>query len=57
MCRANTAVVTYDWIEGSRMPKANYHGYSQCIDWDKFEAWADEHTVNILEPGELNYPI
>ncbi|MCJ1360357.1 MAG: hypothetical protein MMC33_010362 [Icmadophila ericetorum] len=57
MCRANTAIVTYSWIKESRVPKTNFHGYSQCMDWDKFEAWADEYTINILEPGELNHPI
>ncbi|KAK4863215.1 hypothetical protein LT330_001993 [Penicillium expansum] len=57
MCRANTAIVTYSWIKESRIPKTDFHAYSQCVDWDKFESWADNHTVNILEPGELNHPI
>ncbi|GKZ71312.1 hypothetical protein AnigIFM50267_007351 [Aspergillus niger] len=57
MCRANTAIVTYSWIKESRVPKTDFHAYSQCVDWDKFEAWADKHTVDILGPGELNHPI
>ncbi|KAI9640533.1 hypothetical protein NHQ30_010831 [Ciborinia camelliae] len=55
-CRANTAIVTYRWTEESRVPQTNYHAEAECMNWEKVEAWADRHRVDISVPGELNHP-
>ncbi|PMD16627.1 hypothetical protein NA56DRAFT_305974 [Hyaloscypha hepaticicola] len=56
-CRADSTIITYWWTEKSRVPETNFYGHHECINWDKFEAWADQHSVDIYVPGELNHPI
>ncbi|KAF4637013.1 hypothetical protein G7Y89_g1076 [Cudoniella acicularis] len=55
-CRADTTIITYWWTDKSRVPETDFYGEHECINWDMFEAWADQHTVDIYVPGELNHP-
>ncbi|KAI0394338.1 hypothetical protein F5Y17DRAFT_428020 [Xylariaceae sp. FL0594] len=56
MCRADTALFTIVWTEGSRYPSADFSQEHECANFDKVNAWAAEHRVDPSQPGLLVHP-
>ena len=57
MCRGDTTLLTFGFVLEIRLPQAELTLGHECVDWEKLNAWAGKHTVNLFEEGVLVHPI
>ena len=46
LCRADTALLTYEWKPGYRKPWPRFDVQHRCRDWGAVSRWAEEHAVD-----------
>ena len=57
MCQGDTSLLTMRWGKMQAIPVANFSSPHQCVDWDRLDAWAEERSVDVFEPGTLIHPV
>lgn len=56
MCHADPAPNTYQWIPDYEHPWPVFNTEHQCINWDKFHAWALEHSFDGFDQNLISNP-
>ena len=56
MCQGDTSLLTMRWGKQQAIPLANFSSPHQCVDWDRLDAWAQERSVDVFQPGMLVHP-
>lgn len=47
MCNADVTMITWDWVQGYKIPYPNFNTRHQCRDFEKVLDWTVEHAVHI----------
>ncbi|KAG2127965.1 hypothetical protein DEU56DRAFT_915576 [Suillus clintonianus] len=47
MCNADVTMITWDWVQGHKIPYPNFNTRHQCRDYEKILDWASMHAVHI----------
>lgn len=56
MCHADPAPNTYQWIPDYDHPWPVFNTEHQCINWEKFHAWALENSFNGFDENLISNP-
>ena len=56
MCKADVALLTFDWVDNDRAPKPNFDIQHECKNWESIDAWAKEHAFDIFDETMLVHP-
>ncbi|ODA76941.1 hypothetical protein RJ55_07457 [Drechmeria coniospora] len=46
MCNPDLNVYSYHWTQKNNVPFGNLYTSHQCVDWDRFYAWAEKNAVS-----------
>lgn len=46
MCMPDLQIYTYHWESNTDLPFADLRTNHQCVDWNRFDRWAEEHAVS-----------
>lgn len=57
MCRADGAILTFDWLPNLPVPWANFEVQHECLDWEAVHAWSKERSIDIYDPKVLVHPV
>jgi hypothetical protein len=55
MCHGDVGMITYQWENDSKRPKASVTAH-QCIDYNRLVEWTNERTIDMVKPGFLIHP-
>ena len=55
-CKADVALLTYDWIPGYRRPWPNFSVQHECRNWNTIDQWAADHYLDIDDQVSVVHP-
>ncbi|KAG2059392.1 hypothetical protein BDR06DRAFT_949446 [Suillus hirtellus] len=55
MCNADVTMITWDWVQGHKIPYPNFNTRHQCRDFEKVLDWAVEHAVHIPRSAVIRF--
>ncbi|KAG1741003.1 hypothetical protein EDB19DRAFT_1707304 [Suillus lakei] len=47
ICNADATMVTWDWMQGHKIPCPNFNTCHQCREYEKILDWANKHAIHI----------
>ena len=47
MCNADTGIITYEWVNGSKEPLPNFNTVHRCRNLDKVHSWNLAHSARV----------
>ncbi|KAG2032725.1 hypothetical protein BDR03DRAFT_873419 [Suillus americanus] len=47
MCNADVMMITWDWVQGHKIPFPNFNTRHQCRNYEKILDWAVKHAVHV----------
>ncbi|KAG2127970.1 hypothetical protein DEU56DRAFT_819681 [Suillus clintonianus] len=47
MCNADVTMITWDWVQGHKIPYPNFNTRHQCRNFEKIMDWHVEHAIHI----------
>ncbi|KAH9214624.1 hypothetical protein DL95DRAFT_461905 [Leptodontidium sp. 2 PMI_412] len=56
MCKADTALMTYEWLPDFPGPWPNFGIQHECVNWEKIDNWSKERSIDIFDPKYLHHP-
>lgn len=56
MCKADISLQTFDWVDNSPRPLANFKTAHECVDWGLLDEWAEEHSFDLFDGVTLVHP-
>ena len=56
MCKADVSLLTFDWVPNDRAPRPDFDVEHECKNWDRIDAWAQEHRFDIFDERTLVHP-
>ncbi|KAH7348464.1 hypothetical protein BKA65DRAFT_476878 [Rhexocercosporidium sp. MPI-PUGE-AT-0058] len=56
MCKADTALMTYEWLSDFPGPWPNFGIQHECVNWEKIDNWSKERSIDIFDPKYLHHP-
>ncbi|RYP66183.1 hypothetical protein DL769_006084 [Monosporascus sp. CRB-8-3] len=56
MCRADTMIFPYHWVDFTRVPAPTWVQKHECVNWDRLEAWLETRKVDIRAPNMMVHP-
>ena len=56
MYKADTALMTYEWLPDFPGPWPNFGIQHECLNWEKIDNWSKERSIDIFEPKYLHHP-
>ena len=56
MCRADTSVFPFHWVDEGRMPMPTWMQRHECVNWDHLTEWLDTREVDVYARGMLTHP-
>lgn len=48
-CHAETGMSTFKWLDSRKLPWPVLNTRDTCIDWEYFDGWVREHSVDMDE--------
>ncbi|KAG1856582.1 hypothetical protein C8R48DRAFT_299137 [Suillus tomentosus] len=55
MCKADTTMITWYWVQGHDAPQANFNTRHRCRNFEKILDWSFEHAVHIDESKLIRF--
>ncbi|KAG4422698.1 hypothetical protein IFR04_004176 [Cadophora malorum] len=56
MYKADTALMTYEWLPDFPGPWPNFGIQHECVNWEKIDNWSKKRSIDIFEPKYLHHP-
>jgi hypothetical protein len=56
MCNADISVQTFDWVDNSPRPLANFKVEHECVDFEALDSWAEDHSFELFDGTTLVHP-
>ncbi|PVH78108.1 hypothetical protein DL98DRAFT_590632 [Cadophora sp. DSE1049] len=56
MCKADTTLMTYEWLPDFPGPWPNFGIQHECVNWEKIDNWSKERSIDIFDPKYLHHP-
>ncbi|XMA20260.1 hypothetical protein WAI453_013051 [Rhynchosporium graminicola] len=56
MCKADTAMMTYEWLPDFPGPWPNFGIQHECVNWEKIDHWSRERSIDIFDPKFFRHP-
>lgn len=55
MCKADTTMITWYWVQGYDSPQANFNTRHRCRNFEKIMDWSTEHAIHIDESKMIRF--
>ena len=56
MCNADISLQTFDWVDNSPRPLANFKTEHECLDFEALDSWAEDHSFDLFDGVTLVHP-
>jgi hypothetical protein len=56
MCKADVSLQTYDWLDNTPRPFANFKIEHECYNWDVVNEWAKKRSFDLYDNVTLIHP-
>jgi hypothetical protein len=56
MCKADTALMTYEWLPDFAGPWPNFGIQHECVDWERIDKWSQDRSIDVFDPIYLQHP-
>ena len=56
MCKADVSLQTYDWLDNTPRPFANFKIEHDCYNWNALNDWAKERSFDLYDNATLLHP-
>lgn len=56
MCKADTALMTYQWLPDFPAPWPNFGIEHECVDWERIDDWSKKRSIDVFDPQFLAHP-
>ncbi|KAK0121763.1 hypothetical protein ONS95_010049 [Cadophora gregata] len=56
MCKADTALMTYEWLPDFPGPWPNFGIQHECVNWETIDNWSKQRAIDIFDPKYLQHP-
>ncbi|PQE17838.1 tat pathway signal sequence protein [Rutstroemia sp. NJR-2017a WRK4] len=56
MCKADTALMTYEWLPDFPGPWPNFGIQHECVDWERLDKWSQDRSIDVFDPIYLQHP-
>ncbi|KAF8864295.1 hypothetical protein BDZ45DRAFT_737301 [Acephala macrosclerotiorum] len=56
MCKADVSLQTYDWLDNTPRPFANFKIEHECYNWDSVNEWAKARSFDLYDNVTLIHP-
>ncbi|KAG1804294.1 hypothetical protein EV424DRAFT_1330740, partial [Suillus variegatus] len=55
MCKADTTMITWYWVQGHDSPQVNFNTRHRCRNFEKITDWSIEHAIHIDESKMIRF--